>query len=152
MNNNSKLTKLLKVWWKHVLFILFRRSSFQQMLNNFVTFELLFTKLSGIHPYEKNHFKFQMPKWVAQLIWLVQILNKRAISDFNVKTKVRYWKAKKESNNLPYLHFTRIMVFSASSLVWPDLFFCKLLSLVVNMQDQRTMKMAIKMFLAFPLF
>ena len=100
---------------------------------------------------KKKHFKFQMPKWVAQLIWLVQILNKRAISDFNVKTKVRYWKAKKESNNLPYLHFTKIMVFSASSLVWPDLFFCKHLSLVVNMQDQRTMKTTTKICLAFPL-
>ena len=53
VNNNSKLTKLLKVWWKHLLFILFRRSIFQQMLNNFVNFELLFTKLSGIHSYEK---------------------------------------------------------------------------------------------------
>ena len=28
-------------------------SNFEQMLNNFVSFELLFTKLSGIHPYEK---------------------------------------------------------------------------------------------------
>ena len=53
VNNNAKLTKLLKVCWKHVLFILFRRSNFQQMLINFVNFELLFTKLSGIHPYEK---------------------------------------------------------------------------------------------------
>ena len=53
VSNNSKLTKLLKVCWNHVLFILFRRSNFQQMLNNFVNFELLFTKLSGIHPYEK---------------------------------------------------------------------------------------------------
>ena len=37
-------------------------------------------------------------------------------------------------------------------LVWPDLFFCKHLSLVVNKQDQSTMKMAMKIFLAFPLF
>ena len=28
------------------------RSNFQQMLINFVNFELLFAKLSGIHPYE----------------------------------------------------------------------------------------------------
>ena len=53
VNNNAKLTKLLKVWWKHVLFILFRRSNFQQTLNNFVDFELLFIKLSGIHSYVK---------------------------------------------------------------------------------------------------
>jgi hypothetical protein len=51
--NNSKLTKLFNICWNHVLFILFRRSNFQQMLNNFVNFELLFIKLSGIHPYEK---------------------------------------------------------------------------------------------------
>jgi hypothetical protein len=38
-------------------------------------------------------------------------------------------------------------------LVWPMfLFFCKHLSLVVNKQDQRTMKTAIKIFLAFPSF
>ena len=42
MKNNSKLTKLFNVCWNHVLFILFRSSYFQQMLNNFVNFELLF--------------------------------------------------------------------------------------------------------------
>ena len=35
-----------------------------------------------------------------------------------------------------------------TTLVWPDLFFCKELSLVVNKQDQRTMKTTIKVFLA----
>ena len=33
-----------------------------------------------------------------------------------------------------------------TTLVWPDLFFCKELSLVVNKQDQRTMKTTIKCF------
>ena len=44
---------LFFIYLVDVLFMLFRRSNFQQMLNNFVNFELLFTKLSGIHPYEK---------------------------------------------------------------------------------------------------
>ena len=39
-----------------------------------------------------------------------------------------------------------------SYLVFPKLFFCKQLSLVVNKQGQRTMKMAIKIFLTFQLF
>ena len=37
-------------------------------------------------------------------------------------------------------------------LVCPKYFFCKQLSLVVNKQGQRTMKTAIKIFLASPLF
>ena len=36
-----------------------------------------------------------------------------------------------------------------TTLVWPDLFFCKELSLVVNKQDQRTMKTTIKYFWPF---
>ena len=36
--------------------------------------------------------------------------------------------------------------------VWPELFFCKHLNLVVNKQDWRTMKTTIKIFLSFPLF
>ena len=31
----------------------YKKYIFQQTCNNFVSFELLFTKLSGIHPYEK---------------------------------------------------------------------------------------------------
>ena len=37
-------------------------------------------------------------------------------------------------------------------IVWPDLFFCKHLNLVVNKQDWRIMKTTMKIFLAFPLF
>ena len=69
--------KLLKVWWKHVLFILFRRSNFQQMLNNFVNFELLFTKLSGIHPYEK--LKNQVGMLGDMFLWLVANLKQGVI-------------------------------------------------------------------------
>ena len=45
----------VNVCWNHVLFILFRSSYFQQMLNIFVNFDFLFlfTKLSGIDPCEK---------------------------------------------------------------------------------------------------
>ena len=39
-----------------------------------------------------------------------------------------------------------------ANIVCPDLFFCKKLSSVLNKQDQRTMKMAIRIFLAFPSF
>ena len=39
-----------------------------------------------------------------------------------------------------------------NGIVWLDLFFCKKLNLVVNKQDQRTMKTALKIFLAFWLF
>ena len=51
VKKKSKLTKLFNVCWNHVLFILFRRSNFQQMLNNFANFEF-FMKLSGVNPCE----------------------------------------------------------------------------------------------------
>ena len=74
MKNNSKLTKLLNVCWNHVLFILFRSSYFQQMLNNFVNFDFLFTKLSGIDPCEK---RINIPGGHAwqHFLWLVANLN-----------------------------------------------------------------------------
>ena len=39
-----------------------------------------------------------------------------------------------------------------NTVVRPDYFFCKHLRLTVNKKDQRTMKIPIKIFLAFPLF
>ena len=50
---NSKLTKLFNICWKLLLLKSIKSTCFQQTFNNFVSFELLFTKLSGIHPYEK---------------------------------------------------------------------------------------------------
>ena len=38
------------------------------------------------------------------------------------------------------------------TIVWPDLFFCKHLSIVVNKQDQSSMKMAIEYFWPFHCF
>ena len=53
-----------------------------------------------------------------------------------------------QNENFPTYYIPRRL----GTLVWPDIFFCKHLSLVVNKQDQRTMKMVIKIFLAFPSF
>ena len=55
VKKNSKLTKLFNFCWNHVLFILCRSCHFQQMLNNFVSFEFFFTKLSWIDPCEKHN-------------------------------------------------------------------------------------------------
>ena len=54
------------------------RSSFQQMLNNFVIFELLFTPLSGIHPYEKC-IKNQVGMLGDMFLWLVANLKQGVI-------------------------------------------------------------------------
>ena len=77
VKNNSKLTKLSNVCWNHVLFILFRSSYFQQMLNNFVNFDFSFTKLSGSYPCEKRMipdgtFFMACSKLEAMTIYLVK--------------------------------------------------------------------------------
>ena len=46
------------------------RSNFQQMLNNFVNFELFFTKLLGIDPYEKR-ITSQVGMLGDMFLWLV---------------------------------------------------------------------------------
>ena len=53
VKNNLKLTKLLNVCLNHVLFIL---SHFQQTLNNFVSFEIVFLQnFSGSDACKKTH-------------------------------------------------------------------------------------------------
>ena len=52
------------------------------------------------------------------------------------------WRTMISSENLSPLH----------TIVWSNLFFCKQLSLVVNKQDQRTMKMVKKYFWSFSRF
>ena len=52
--------------------------NFQQMLNNFVNFELLFTKLSGIHPYE-NALNNQVGMLGDMFLWLVAYLKQGVI-------------------------------------------------------------------------
>ena len=53
VNKKSKLTKLFNICWKFLLLKSIKSICFHQTFNNFVSYELLFTKLSGIHPYEK---------------------------------------------------------------------------------------------------
>ena len=48
------------------------------MLNNFVNFELLFTKLSGIHPYE-NALNNQVGMLGDMFLWLVANLKQGVI-------------------------------------------------------------------------
>ena len=48
------------------------------MLNNFVNFELLFTKLSGIHPY-KNALNNQVGMLGDMFLWLVANLKQGVI-------------------------------------------------------------------------
>ena len=38
INRNSTFTKLFNICWKHVTFMIFRGSQFQQLLNDFVNF------------------------------------------------------------------------------------------------------------------
>ena len=56
--------------------------------------------------------------------------------------------------SVPYLSLSGFIdswhPFGSGRLVCPKLFFCKQLSLVVNKEGQRTMKTAVKIFLAFP--
>ena len=49
------------------------------MLNNFVSFELLFTKLSGIHPY-KNALNNQVGMLGDMFLWLVANLKQGVIN------------------------------------------------------------------------
>ena len=44
---------MYNICWKLLLLKSIKSTCFQQTFNNFVSFELFFTKLSGIHPYEK---------------------------------------------------------------------------------------------------
>ena len=84
-----KLTKLFNICLNHVLFILFKRSYFQQKLNNFVNFEFYFTKLSGIDPYEKRINKVGMLD--DRLVAMIYIL---ASVHCSVASTFRVWKSR----------------------------------------------------------
>ena len=78
---------------------------------------------------------------LADDLWKTQFL---VISWVTLYTWLEAYKVNKEDQNSIWNMTAR--------LVWPYLFFCKHLSLVVNKQDQRTMKTAIKYFWPFGRF
>ena len=52
VNKKSKLTKLFNICWKSLLLKSIKSTWFQPTFNNFVNYELSFTRLSGIDPYK----------------------------------------------------------------------------------------------------
>ena len=103
--------------------------------------------------YQKEQINcFLNPKWNdenqrTRTIW----------SDETIQQCLVIWTTSKQAYR--YLYKNRIIPLPSESvlterlrLVCPKLFFCKQLSLVVNKYDQRTMKIAIRICLAFQSF
>ena len=74
-----KIHKVIQHLLKPSTFLLCRSSYFQQTMNNYVNFDFLFTKLSGIAPYENA-----LTTWVGMFedmfLWLLENLKQCPIS------------------------------------------------------------------------
>ena len=66
-----------KFGWKLLLLKSIKSTWFQQTFNNFVSFELLLTKLSGIHPYDASNNQVGMLG--DMFLWLVANLKQGVI-------------------------------------------------------------------------
>ena len=77
VNKKSKLTKLFNICWKQLLLKSMKSTWFQQTFNNFVNFELFFTKLLGIDPYEKciNTDRNFVDNFLQVVIYLALVAN-----------------------------------------------------------------------------